>query len=163
MSKKTTKSTSMQELLAALPDTGITKGKASLEAAEYVAAHPETWTPVYQAKRGRPRRGQETGSRPKSIRFPDEDWSVIEAKAKRLNLPLHAALRKALLDWATAPDVPVKTASHPTTVVVVQMPPVTVPPTLTPQPDVLSLESNTPSFEKFFDLVPTNKPTIRRI
>jgi len=163
MSKKTTKPSSMQELLAALPNTGITEGKASLEAAEYVAAHPETWTPVFLSKRGRPRRGQETGSKPRSLRFPDEDWKVIEAKAKRQNLTLHAALRKAVLDWAKAPEVPVAPMAQPPTVLVVQMPPVTVSPTLASQPCMSGFESDTPSYEKFYKCLTPYTPSIRRL
>ena len=40
------KLTSMEDLLAQLPDTGITHGENSNEDAESVAAHPETWTPL---------------------------------------------------------------------------------------------------------------------
>lgn len=104
MSKKAAKPKNMTELLALLPDTGITSGSESNEAADFVAAHPETWTALVLAKRGRPRRGQETGSKTRSLRFTEEQWALIDAKAKRLNLTSHAASRKALLDWALAPD-----------------------------------------------------------
>jgi len=104
MSKKSAKPKNMKELLALLPDTGITSGPESNEAADFVAAHPETWTPLVLAKRGRPRRGQEIGSKTRSLRFSEEQWAIIDAKAKRLNLTSHAATRKAVLDWALAPD-----------------------------------------------------------
>ena len=35
----------MDELLAKLPDTGITDGNQ--DEAEYVATHPETWEPIH--------------------------------------------------------------------------------------------------------------------
>jgi len=95
---------SMEELLSGLPDTGFTKGTVSNEAAEQVAAQPETWTPLIKLSRGRPIRGQETGSITKSIRFPEDAWARIKEKAARLNLTPHAAIRKAILDWAQAPD-----------------------------------------------------------
>jgi len=104
MSKKIIKPTSMEALLAGLPNTGITKGSSSNEAAEYVAAHPENWTQIFQGKRGRPRRGQENGSRTKSIRFPEEAWDAIEKKAAECGLTLHAALRKVILQWACQPE-----------------------------------------------------------
>lgn len=107
MSKKTAKPTSMEALLAGLPNTGISKGSASSKAAEYVAAHPEDWTQIVQGKRGRPRRGQEKGSRPKSIRFPDEAWDAIEKKSIECGLTLHAAMRKVILQWACRPDEPI--------------------------------------------------------
>ena len=100
---KKTKPNSMEALLALLPDTGITSGRASMEAADHVAAHPETWTPIVLPKRGRPIRGHETGSKVRSVRFSDEHWAQIEEKARRMNLPLHAAMRQAILEWAHSP------------------------------------------------------------
>ena len=38
--------TPMEDLVAQLPDTGFTHGEDSNADAEYVAAHPETWTPL---------------------------------------------------------------------------------------------------------------------
>lgn len=117
MAKKTTKPTSVESLLAGLPNTGISKGSTSNEAVEYVAAHPEDWTQIVQGKRGRPRRGQEKGSRPKSIRFPEEAWDAIEKRAAECGLTLHAAMRKVILQWACQPDGPlapaVETQSQP--------------------------------------------------
>lgn len=37
-------------LLAQLPDTGFTHGPESNAAAEYVASHPEEWTPLNTSK-----------------------------------------------------------------------------------------------------------------
>jgi hypothetical protein len=121
-SSKKTKPNSMEALLALLPDTGITHGKASNEGADYVAAHPDTWTPIVLPKRGRPIRGQETGSKVRSVRFSDEHWAQIEEKAQRMNLPLHAAMRQAILEWAQSP---VDTAPVPTVVVASAQSPLT--------------------------------------
>ena len=35
-----------EALMATLPDTGITRGPGEFEDAEFVVAHPETWTPL---------------------------------------------------------------------------------------------------------------------
>ena len=50
---------------------------------------------------GRPRKGQETGSVPKSIRFPAKVWSQLEGKAKAQGMTLHAALRTAIMEWVS--------------------------------------------------------------
>jgi hypothetical protein len=53
-----------------------------------------------QVGRGRPRRLREVGgTSPRSVRFPDEIWKVLEARAKRLGISLHAALREAIIAW----------------------------------------------------------------
>jgi len=50
--------------------------------------------------RGRPRKGTETGpSIPKSIRFPASVWKHLEERAKAEGMPVHAALRAAVLAW----------------------------------------------------------------
>ncbi len=50
--------------------------------------------------RGRPRKGRETGPTiPRSVRFPAEIWKHLEARAKAEGIPLHAALRAAVLAW----------------------------------------------------------------
>jgi hypothetical protein len=33
------------------------------------------------------------------VRFPDEVWKLLEARAKKRGLTLHAALREAILSW----------------------------------------------------------------
>jgi Ribbon-helix-helix protein, copG family len=54
-----------------------------------------------QVGRGRPRKLQEVGgTSPRSVRFPDEVWKLLEAQAKARGLSLHAALREAILAWA---------------------------------------------------------------
>ena len=50
--------------------------------------------------RGRPRRGTETGPTiPRSVRFPARVWKHLEARARAEGIPLHAALRAAVLAW----------------------------------------------------------------
>jgi hypothetical protein len=56
---------------------------------------------VVQVGRGRPKRLLEVGgTRPRSVRFPDAVWALLERRAKSKGLTLHAALRQAILAWA---------------------------------------------------------------
>ena len=56
---------------------------------------------VVQVGRGRPRRMLEAGgTTPRSVRFPDQSWTLLERRAKAKGLTLHAALREAILEWA---------------------------------------------------------------
>jgi hypothetical protein len=56
---------------------------------------------VVQVGRGRPKRLFESGgTTPRSVRFPDEVWALLERRAKAKGLTLHAALREAILEWA---------------------------------------------------------------
>ena len=53
-----------------------------------------------QIGRGRPKKLKEVGgTTPRSVRFPDEVWKLIEVRAKKKGLTLHAALREAILAW----------------------------------------------------------------
>jgi hypothetical protein len=53
-----------------------------------------------QIGRGRPKRLEEVGgTSPRSVRFPDDVWKLLEARAKKRGLTLHAALREAILAW----------------------------------------------------------------
>jgi hypothetical protein len=53
-----------------------------------------------QVGRGRPKKLEEVGgTSPRSVRFPDEVWRLLEARAKKRGLTLHAALREAILAW----------------------------------------------------------------
>ena len=53
-----------------------------------------------QVGRGRPRKLQEVGgTSPRSVRFPDQVWKTLEARAKKKGISLHAALREAILAW----------------------------------------------------------------
>src|ERR1700736_4497237 len=50
--------------------------------------------------RGRPRKGTETGPTvPRSVRFPARIWRHLERRAKAEGIPLHAALRAAVMAW----------------------------------------------------------------
>ena len=56
---------------------------------------------VVQVGRGRPKRLLESGgTTPRSVRFPDAIWALLEERAKARKLTLHAALREAILEWA---------------------------------------------------------------
>ena len=94
------KAKSMDELLRQVPDTGFTSGKEANAEAEHAAHHPEDWKPLILSQRGRPKRGDETGSITKSVRFPESVWRLMEEKAKAQHLNLHTALRTAVLEWA---------------------------------------------------------------
>ena len=60
-------------------------------AAEGLSVHGE---------RGRPKKGTETGPTiPRSIRFPASVWEHLARRAKAEGMPLHAALRAAVLAW----------------------------------------------------------------
>src|SRR5260221_8821265 len=53
-----------------------------------------------QVGRGRPKKLLEVGeTEPRSVRFPPAVWKKLEGTAKRKGMTLHAALRKAILDW----------------------------------------------------------------
>ena|SRR5450432_832212 len=53
-----------------------------------------------QVRRGRPRLGENAGPTvTRSVRFPPEVWAKLEKKAQKAGLPLHAALRTAVLKW----------------------------------------------------------------
>ena len=55
---------------------------------------------VVQVGRGRPKRLLEVGgTRPRSVRFPDDIWKQIETRARARGLTVHAALREAILVW----------------------------------------------------------------
>ena len=53
-----------------------------------------------QARRGRPKKGEETGpSTPRSVRFPAAIWNELEKRAAAEGMSLHAALRAAIVEW----------------------------------------------------------------
>jgi len=55
---------------------------------------------IVHVRRGRPKRGTETGpTEPRSIRFPAPVWELLEKRAKAQGLTLHSALRAAIIDW----------------------------------------------------------------
>ena len=56
---------------------------------------------VVQVGRGRPKRLLEVGgTTPRSVRFPDSIWALLEERARAKGLTLHAALREAIVAWA---------------------------------------------------------------
>jgi hypothetical protein len=56
---------------------------------------------VVQVGRGRPTRLLESGrTTPRSVRFPERIWALLERRAKAKGITLHAALREAILEWA---------------------------------------------------------------
>lgn len=80
-----------------MPEVDFTKARvrrnpyARRIAAQGISIHVE---------RGRPRKGTETGATiPRSVRFPASVWEHLERRAKREGVPLHAALRAAVLAW----------------------------------------------------------------
>jgi hypothetical protein len=55
---------------------------------------------VINTGRGRPKKGQETGPTvPRSVRFPPPVWKLLEQRAKKEGVSLHAVLRAAVMDW----------------------------------------------------------------
>jgi hypothetical protein len=86
-----------RQSLKSLPEVDFTKVKLRRNPyAARVAAGG-----IVHVGRGRPRKGTETGpTKPRSIRFPESVWRVLEARAKAEGLSLHAALRTAVLKWA---------------------------------------------------------------
>ena len=56
---------------------------------------------VVQVGRGRPKRILEAGgTTPRSVRFPERIWVLLERRARAEGITLHAALRQAILEWA---------------------------------------------------------------
>lgn len=56
---------------------------------------------VVQVGRGRPKTVLEAGeTTPRSVRFPERIWALLERRAKARGITLHAALREAILEWA---------------------------------------------------------------
>jgi hypothetical protein len=55
---------------------------------------------VIHVGRRRPRRLLKSGrTTPRSVRFADEIWALLEERAWAKGLTLHAALRQAILKW----------------------------------------------------------------
>lgn len=56
-----------------------------------------------QIGKGRPRKGTESGPTvPRSVRFPAGVWKHLEKRARAEGIPLHAALRAAVLAWVNS-------------------------------------------------------------
>ena len=83
--------------LREMPEVNFDKAKvrrnpyAARFAAERISIH---------VGRGRPTKGMETGPTvPRSVRFPTRVWRHLEKRAKAEGIPLHAALRAAVMAW----------------------------------------------------------------
>lgn len=50
---------------------------------------------------GRPPKGQEAPVQVKAVKMPAEFWALFETQAAAAGLSLHAAMRSALLEWAS--------------------------------------------------------------
>jgi hypothetical protein len=81
----------------AIPEVDFTK--ARVRRSPYASRIAKEGIPV-QVGRGRPKKLAEVGGiSPRSVRFADEVWRVLEARAKKRSLTLHAALREPSLAW----------------------------------------------------------------
>ena len=80
-----------------MPEVDPAKGRARPNPyAQRIAAEGMT----LQVGRGRPKRGAETGPTiPKSVRLPEQVWDRLAQRAQEEGIPLHAALRAAVLNW----------------------------------------------------------------
>jgi hypothetical protein len=80
-----------------MPEVDFTTGVVRRgEFAERIAKEGMT----IHVTRGRPKKGTETGPTiPRSVRFPAEVWKRLEQRAKAEGVPLHAALRAAVMAW----------------------------------------------------------------
>ncbi len=95
--KKTSRAEPSEASLKEIPEVDFTK--ARMRRNPYAARIAKEGITV-QVGRGRPKRLAEVGgTSPRSVRFPDEVWRLLEARAKRRGLTLHAALREAILAW----------------------------------------------------------------
>ena len=52
-------------------------------------------------KPGRPPKGKEAPIRVKAVKMPVAFWETFESQAEASGLTLHAAMRSALLEWAS--------------------------------------------------------------
>src|SRR5215467_1749686 len=84
-------------LLKAIPEVDFTRARVRRN--PYAARIAKEGITV-QVGRGRPKKLEEVGgTSPRSVRFPDEVWRLLEARAEKRGLTLHAALREASLAW----------------------------------------------------------------
>ena len=97
-SKKTTKHTEPSKAsLKEMPEVDFSKARVRKN---HHAARIAKEGITVQLGRGRPKKLEEVGgTSPRSVRFPDEIWKIIEARAKKKGITLHAALREAILVW----------------------------------------------------------------
>ena len=108
-SRKQTQREPSKLSLREMPEVDFTKG--SVRRNPYAARIAAEGYTVHVTQ-GRPRKGEETGPTvPRSIRFPRDLWTHLEACANAEGIPLHAALRAAVLAWANRPHAR-RTMSH---------------------------------------------------
>jgi hypothetical protein len=95
--KKTRHSEPSEASLKEMPEVDFTKARVRRN--PYAARIAKEGITV-QVGKGRPKKLEEVGgTSPRSVRFPDEVWRVLETRAKQRGLTLHAALRAAILAW----------------------------------------------------------------
>ena len=83
--------------LEEIPEVDFTKARVRRN--PYAARIAKEGVTV-QVGKGRPKKLAEVGgTTPRSVRFPDEIWRLLEARARKEGLTLHAALRQAILAW----------------------------------------------------------------
>ena len=83
--------------LREIPEVDFSRAKVRRN--PYAARIAEEGISVH-LRRGRPAKGAETGPTiPRSVRFPEGVWKQLQRRAKAEGLPLHAALRAAVLAW----------------------------------------------------------------
>src|SRR5262245_3649791 len=81
-----------------IPEIDFTKVRVQRNPYAARIAKEGLWVKV---GRGRPKRLLEAGgTTPRSVRFPDRIWALLERRAKAKGITLHAALREAILEWA---------------------------------------------------------------
>jgi len=89
--------------LEALDTRGFptTKDLQARHAASVAEAEAEFGPQVPSLKRGRPAKGVATEPvQVKDVKMPPAFWEVMERKARKSGLSLHAAMRTALYEWA---------------------------------------------------------------
>lgn len=108
MNTQKPKAMTLEQILQTMPI--LPTGKTSTERQELQAwgdetlEHPERWgNPVHlSTRKGRPKNGEEpVGTVTRTVRMPLDLWTYLEGKAHENGLSLHAAIRTALVEWAT--------------------------------------------------------------
>jgi hypothetical protein len=85
------------ESLREIPEVDLTKGTWARN--PYAMRIAREGAEIVLPGRGRPKKGSETGTIPRSVRFPPHVWEGIEQAAQAQGLSLHAALRTAIVEW----------------------------------------------------------------
>ena len=99
---------------------GLYARKISKDGGYYVQPDGEAASFV-QTRQGRPKKDEpKATTQTKNVRLPPEVWEVMERAAEEHGLSLHAAMRRALLEWLgrvrrTSPRAPRATRAAPGT------------------------------------------------